>query len=170
MPDTRSTSKLRVASKRNARAPIPPRLWSSAQWRCWSAGIRSGCQHEQSGSLARLAHQTPPGGAAHNAGHGQVMSDRSNNRDSGRPFLKLLKGAARSPRRMLPRLQKQRAMTSRARDDDPAGFLRSCTRPGSETLFCVSRRRLWAVRSTGQCNTACSLSAGVSKPKVFRGR
>ncbi len=26
------------------------------------------------------------------------------------------------------------------------------------------------VRSTGQCNTACSLSAGVSKPKVFRGR
>ena len=24
--------------------------------------------------------------------------------------------------------------------------------------------------STGQCNTACSLSAGVSKPKVFRGR
>jgi len=28
----------------------------------------------------------------------------------------------------------------------------------------------WAVRSTGQCNTFCSLSAGVSKPKVFRGR
>ena len=27
-----------------------------------------------------------------------------------------------------------------------------------------------SVRSTGQCNTACSLSAGVSKPKVFRGR
>jgi hypothetical protein len=26
------------------------------------------------------------------------------------------------------------------------------------------------VRSTGQCNTACSLLAGVSKPKVFRGR
>jgi hypothetical protein len=26
------------------------------------------------------------------------------------------------------------------------------------------------VRSTGQCNTACSLSAGVWKPKVFRGR
>ena len=25
-------------------------------------------------------------------------------------------------------------------------------------------------RSTGQCNTACSLSAGVWKPKVFRGR
>ena len=25
-------------------------------------------------------------------------------------------------------------------------------------------------RSTGQCNTACSLSAGVRKPKVFRGR
>ena len=24
--------------------------------------------------------------------------------------------------------------------------------------------------STDQCNTACSLSAGVSKPKVFRGR
>jgi hypothetical protein len=27
-----------------------------------------------------------------------------------------------------------------------------------------------SVRSTGQCNTACSLSAGVWKPKVFRGR
>ena len=27
-----------------------------------------------------------------------------------------------------------------------------------------------SVRSTGQCNTFCSLSAGVSKPKVFRGR
>jgi hypothetical protein len=26
------------------------------------------------------------------------------------------------------------------------------------------------VRSTGQCNTGCSLLAGVSKPKVFRGR
>ena len=26
------------------------------------------------------------------------------------------------------------------------------------------------VRSTGQCNAACSLSAGVWKPKVFRGR
>ena len=30
--------------------------------------------------------------------------------------------------------------------------------------------RLSLVRSTGQCNTACSLSAGVWKPKVFRGR
>jgi hypothetical protein len=30
--------------------------------------------------------------------------------------------------------------------------------------------RTWGVRSTGQCNTACSLSAGVWKPKVFRGR
>jgi hypothetical protein len=30
--------------------------------------------------------------------------------------------------------------------------------------------RSWGVRSTGQCNTACSLLAGVSKPKVFRGR
>ena len=30
--------------------------------------------------------------------------------------------------------------------------------------------RCWGVRSTDQCNTACSLSAGVSKPKVFRGR
>jgi hypothetical protein len=28
----------------------------------------------------------------------------------------------------------------------------------------------WGVRSTGQCNTAFSLSAGASKPKVFRGR
>ena len=27
-----------------------------------------------------------------------------------------------------------------------------------------------SARSTGQCNTACSLSAGVWKPKVFRGR
>jgi putative ABC transport system substrate-binding protein len=27
-----------------------------------------------------------------------------------------------------------------------------------------------SVRSTGQCNSACSLSAGVWKPKVFRGR
>jgi hypothetical protein len=27
-----------------------------------------------------------------------------------------------------------------------------------------------SVCSSGQCNTACSLSAGVSKPKVFRGR
>jgi hypothetical protein len=24
--------------------------------------------------------------------------------------------------------------------------------------------------STGQCNTACSLSAGISNPKVLRGR
>jgi hypothetical protein len=30
--------------------------------------------------------------------------------------------------------------------------------------------KLQDVRSTGQCNTACSLSAGVWKPKVFRGR
>src|ERR1700689_2215763 len=30
--------------------------------------------------------------------------------------------------------------------------------------------RIRDVRSTGQCNTACNLSAGVSKPKVFRGR
>jgi len=30
--------------------------------------------------------------------------------------------------------------------------------------------RFRGVRSTGQCNTACSLSAGVSNPKVFRGR
>ena len=30
--------------------------------------------------------------------------------------------------------------------------------------------RYVAVSSTDQCNTACSLSAGVSKPKVFRGR
>jgi class 3 adenylate cyclase len=30
--------------------------------------------------------------------------------------------------------------------------------------------RIGIVRSTGQCNTACSLSAGVWKPKVFRGR
>jgi hypothetical protein len=30
--------------------------------------------------------------------------------------------------------------------------------------------RSWDARSTGQCNTACSLSAGVWKPKVFRGR
>src|SRR6185369_7983267 len=30
--------------------------------------------------------------------------------------------------------------------------------------------RYWRVGSTDQCNTARSLSAGVSKPKVFRGR
>src|SRR5215510_3791674 len=29
---------------------------------------------------------------------------------------------------------------------------------------------LWVAGSTGHCNTARSLSAGVSKPKVFRGR
>jgi hypothetical protein len=29
---------------------------------------------------------------------------------------------------------------------------------------------LWVAGSTGQCNTACSLSAGVSNPKVLRGR
>ena len=29
---------------------------------------------------------------------------------------------------------------------------------------------LKGVRSTGQCNTACNLLAGVWKPKVFRGR
>ena len=28
----------------------------------------------------------------------------------------------------------------------------------------------WGVRSIGHCNTGRSLSAGVSKPKVFRGR
>src|SRR5580692_132433 len=32
------------------------------------------------------------------------------------------------------------------------------------------REQYRGVRSTGQCNTACSLSAGVWKPKVFRGR
>ena len=31
-------------------------------------------------------------------------------------------------------------------------------------------RPVMAVSSTGQCNTACSLSAGHSKPKVFQGR
>ena len=39
---------------------------------------------------------------------------------------------------------------------------------------CVVRRSrngsIRYVRSTGQCNAACSLSAGVWKPKVFRGR
>ena len=29
---------------------------------------------------------------------------------------------------------------------------------------------LWVACSTGHCNTACSLSAGVSNPKVLRGR
>jgi hypothetical protein len=38
----------------------------------------------------------------------------------------------------------------------------------AENLF--SKESLAHVRSTGQCNTACSLSAGVWKPKVFRGR
>ena len=41
---------------------------------------------------------------------------------------------------------------------------------------CVAHRQsgspcpLMTVSSIGQRNTACSLSAGVSKPKVFRGR
>ena len=34
----------------------------------------------------------------------------------------------------------------------------------------ISGCPLCAAGSTGQCNTARSLSAGLSKPKVFRGR
>ena len=32
-----------------------------------------------------------------------------------------------------------------------------------------SNVRFWGAGSTGHCNTACSLSAGVSNPKVLRG-
>jgi hypothetical protein len=40
----------------------------------------------------------------------------------------------------------------------------------AEQIAAMLDERSWAVSSIGQCNTACSLSAGVSKPKVFRGR
>src|SRR5262249_1500907 len=40
----------------------------------------------------------------------------------------------------------------------------------SSCLCCNANVRFWAAGSTGHCNTARSLSAGVSKPKVFRGR
>jgi len=45
-------------------------------------------------------------------------------------------------------------------------------RYGSEAdISCVKRDvRFTPAGSTGQCNTACSLSAGVSNPKVLRGR
>src|SRR6516165_6739897 len=43
--------------------------------------------------------------------------------------------------------------------------------PTSSNLVArLPHARFRGVRSTGQRNTACSLSAGVSKPKVFRGR
>jgi signal transduction histidine kinase len=50
-----------------------------------------------------------------------------------------------------------------ARAEKP-GFMINLERSFDPTAGQVS------VRSTGQCNTACSLSAGVWKPKVFRGR
>ena len=40
----------------------------------------------------------------------------------------------------------------------------------TDLLSSAETDRVYAERSTGQCNTACSLSAGVRKPKVFRGR
>ena len=40
----------------------------------------------------------------------------------------------------------------------------------SATSAALADVRFAPARSTGQCNTACSLSAGVWKPKVFRGR
>ena len=51
--------------------------------------------------------------------------------------------------------------------DDRDGILKTFN---SSSLQSLRRRFFATVRSTGQCNTACSLSAGVSKPKVFRGR
>ena len=39
-----------------------------------------------------------------------------------------------------------------------------------DTMSDSGMNALRFARSTGQCNTACSLSAGVWKPKVFRGR
>jgi K+-sensing histidine kinase KdpD len=59
-----------------------------------------------------------------------------------------------------------------------AGIIEVDTQPGEFTEFRIVLPRAAApvgqlgggVRSTGQCNTACSLSAGVWKPKVFRGR
>ena len=44
------------------------------------------------------------------------------------------------------------------------------TWPKADMAVRDSDVRFRGVRSTGQCNTFCSLSAGVSKPKVFRGR
>ena len=43
---------------------------------------------------------------------------------------------------------------------------------GPKRRFAAPQPYVWSqgVRSTGQCDTACSLSAGVWKPKVFRGR
>jgi hypothetical protein len=41
---------------------------------------------------------------------------------------------------------------------------------GTMRLWIVMDEYNREVSSTGQCNTCCSLSAGVSKPKVFRGR
>jgi hypothetical protein len=43
-------------------------------------------------------------------------------------------------------------------------------RPLSTDIAAQANVGSWGVHSTGQCNTACSLSAGVWKPKVFRGR
>src|ERR1700720_1151048 len=45
-------------------------------------------------------------------------------------------------------------------------------RLGSQAEITRSHRdvRFAPAGSTGQCNTACSLSAGVSNPKVLRGR
>jgi len=43
-------------------------------------------------------------------------------------------------------------------------------RPLTAAPGTARRGRYWVVSSTGQCNTSRSLSAGVLKPKVFRGR
>jgi hypothetical protein len=56
----------------------------------------------------------------------------------------------------------------------PTPFGAQCTMVGSwpicDESFAEGDVRNRSVSSTDQCNTACSLSAGVSKPKVFRGR
>jgi hypothetical protein len=53
-----------------------------------------------------------------------------------------------------------------------APIARVFAQPGSLAAWLVDdwRGSYTPVSSTGQCNTSRSLSAGVSKPKVFRGR
>jgi hypothetical protein len=40
----------------------------------------------------------------------------------------------------------------------------------ADTPLALTNVCFWGAGSTGHCNTACSLSAGVSNPKVLRGR
>ena len=52
----------------------------------------------------------------------------------------------------------------------PKPGIREHNRHFSDVPAAPTNVRFQGVGSIGQCNTACSLSAGVSKPKVFRGR